>query len=254
MTPYFERRGHGPALLLLHATLSSSRQLRALASRLAATFTVVSVDRRGSGRSTLVGPAAPIDVGTHVDDLVGIVDAEDLGLVAVVGHSFGGCIALELAARAPERVGAAFVYEPPYAPVAPRAVRESMAEIGRRTLAARDEDGLTAAALTFMAGVSGGDAVAALSPAARARVGSAGQGAVADATLSGMDPDGLGRIRCPVRIASGGASASLYADIAEALVARIPGANHVRLAGADHMAPVTWPDRVAAAIGGFLGT
>ena len=249
---YFERRGHGPPLLLLHATLSSSRQLRTLADRLAAAFAVISVDRRGSGRSAFEGPARPIDVATHVDDLIGIVEAEHLGPVALVGHSYGGCVALELAARAPELVRAAFVYEPPYAPVAPLAARESMEEVGRRTLAARDHDGLEAAALAFMAGVSGPDAVAALSPAARARVGSAGQGAVADATLSGMDPHRLGGIRCPVRIATGDASASLYAEIAEALVAHIPGADHVRLAGADHMAPITRPDQVAAAISGFL--
>ena len=51
----------------------------------------------------------------------------------------------------------------------------------------------------------------------RARVGRAGQGAVADATLSGMDPEALGRITCPVRIASGGSSPTSYAQIAEVL-------------------------------------
>ena len=226
MTPYYERHGDGPPLLLLHSTLSSSRQLRTLALRLARRYTVVSIDRRGSGRSTFDGPAEPIPVTTHIDDVTDIIATEGLGPVAVVGHSFGGCIAIELASHQPDLVGAVFAYEPPYAPVAPPAVRAGMAEVGRRTLAARDEQGLPAAAVTFMEGVSGADAVAALSPSARARVERAGQGAVADATLSGMDP--------------------------EALVTRIPGADHVRLRGLEHMAPVLRPDAVADAVEGFL--
>jgi pimeloyl-ACP methyl ester carboxylesterase len=249
---HHERRGGGSPLLLLHATLSSSRQLRALATRLASSHTVVSVDRRGSGRSVFEGPAGPLDVATHVEDVAEILAAEGLGPVAVVGHSYGGCIALELAVRRPELVRALFVYEPPYAQVASPAVREGIAEIGRRTLAARDADGLAAAALAFMEGVSGAPAVAALSPAGRAQVERGGQGAVADATLRGMRPDALDRISCPVRVVTGDASAAAYADIAAALVQRIPDAEHVSLSGLDHMAPVLQPDRVAASIFEFL--
>jgi pimeloyl-ACP methyl ester carboxylesterase len=253
MTVSYTRMGEGPPLLLLHATLSSSQQLRALAARLARRCTVISVDRRGSGRSTFDGPAEPIDVADHVADLAEVAQTEGFERLAVVGHSYGGCLALELAARQPVRVTGLYAYEPPYAPLAPPAVRAGMAEIGRRTLAARDRGDLAAAALTFMEGVSGPEAVAALSPAARARIGSAGQGAVADATLLGMDPDGLARISCPVRIATGGASERLYVVIADGLVERIPGAEQVRLEGLDHMAPVLQPEAVAASIEEFLG-
>jgi pimeloyl-ACP methyl ester carboxylesterase len=246
------RLGVGPPLLLLHATLSSSRQLQRLAARLAMVCTVVSVDRRGSGSSTVEGPAEPIAVTTHVEDLVDVVAAEDLGPLVVVGHSFGGCIALELAARRPDLVRSVFAYEPPYAPVAPASVRQGLALVGQRTLAACDERGLGAAALAFMEGVAGTEAVAALSPTARARVEGSGQGAVADATLSGMDPARLPDIGCPVRIATGGASDAFYVDIAEALVARIPTADHVRLPGLEHMAPVLRPEPIAEAILGFL--
>jgi pimeloyl-ACP methyl ester carboxylesterase len=245
---HYTRIGEGLPLLLLHATLSSSRQMRSLAARLAERHTVVSVDRRGSGRSTTDERAEPIDAAVHVADLVEIAERERLERPAVVGHSYGGCIALELAAQHPALVRAVFAYEPPYATVASADVQAGIAAVGRRTLAARDRGDLAEAALTFMEGVAGADAVAALSPAARARVGRAGQGAVADATLSGMDAAGLARITCPVRIATGGASHSLYVDVAEGLVARIEGADHVRLDGLDHMAPLLRPDAMAAAI------
>lgn len=251
MSLHYERHGSGPAILLLHATLSSSRQLRSLATRLAERHTVVSVDRRGSGQSGTDGTAEPIPASVHVDDLAEIIDIEGLQPVAAVGHSYGGCIALELAAHRPELVSAVFAYEPPYALVASKRTRAAMAEVGRRTLAARDSGGLGAAALAFMESVSGAEAVAALSPSARVRVERAGQAAVADATLAGMDPDALDHIGCPVRIATGGAPP--YPEIAEALVARIPDARHARLAGLDHMAPVLRPDAVAAAIEDFIG-
>ncbi|MEX1295125.1 MAG: alpha/beta hydrolase [Candidatus Limnocylindrales bacterium] len=252
MKPHYQRRGDGPPLLLLHATLSSSRQLRTLATRLAQRYTVVGVDRRGSGESIVDGPAEPIPVTTHIDDLAEIIRVEGLGPVAAVGHSYGGCIALELASHRPELVTAVFAYEPPYALVATPETQVGMSEVGRRTLAAYSEGGPGAAALTFMAGVSGARAVAALSPSARARVERAGQGAVADATLAGMDPEALERIGCPVRIATGDASAPFYAEIAEALVARVGDADHRRLPDADHMAPVLRPEAIADAIEDFL--
>ncbi len=245
---YYERIGEGPPLFLLHATLSASRQLRALAARLAERYTVVSVDRRGSGRSATDGPVEPIAASVHVADLVGVAEREGLERPAVVGHSYGGCIALELAAGHPQLVRAVFAYEPPYATVASAEVQAGIAEVGRRTLAARDRGDLAGAALTFMEGVAGAQAVAALSPAARARVGRAGQGAVADATLSGMDPDRLAHVTCPVWVAIGGASGPWYGEIADGLVERIDGAEQVRLDGLDHMAPVLRPDAVAAAV------
>jgi hypothetical protein len=96
-----------------------------------------------------------------------------------------------------------------------------------------------------------GHSYGALTPAARARIGRAGAGAVADATLLGMDSAGLSRIQCPVLIATGSASAPPYGAIAEGLRKRIRDAVIERIAGADHMAPLTRPDVVAAAVEAF---
>jgi pimeloyl-ACP methyl ester carboxylesterase len=126
-----------------------------------------------------------------------------------------------------------------------------MAGVGRRTLEASERDGLAAAALTFMAGVSGGAAVEALSPAARERIGRAGTGALAEATLLGMDPHGLAAISCPTMIATGEASQRIYVDIADALAEHIRGAVHDHIPGIDHMAPIMQPDVIAAAIDAF---
>jgi pimeloyl-ACP methyl ester carboxylesterase len=245
--------GHGPPLLLLHATLSSSRQLRTLAARLATRFSVISVDRRGSGESAAAAPepAGPIDVSSHIEDLAAIATAVGLGPATVVGHSYGGCIAIELAARRPELVARLFAYEPPYGPLAPPSVQAHMTRVGQRALEASGRGELAEAALEFMAGVSGTSAVAALSVAARERVGRAGTGAVADATLLGMDPAGLATISCPALIATGALSAPLYADIATALTERIEDARHRAIPDADHMAPIIRPELIAVAVEEF---
>lgn len=249
----YRRSGVGPPLILLHATLSSSAQLQPLADLLATSFTVIAVDRRASGETRPPGSpqAGPIDVGVHVDDLAAILAAERVGPVLAVGHSYGGCLALELSARRSELVAGSWVYEPPYAPVGPPPVRAALADVARQTAAAGRRGGSGAAAEAFLSAVGGTGTLQGLSRAARQRVRLAGSAALADAALRGLDRAGLGGIRCPVVIATGSASPSVYAAIAEALVERIPGAVIDPIQGAAHGAPIVRPGLIAAVIMAF---
>ena len=45
-----------------------------------------------------------LDVTTHVDDLVGYLEARDLRDVVLVGHSYAGAVVTAAAARAPDRI------------------------------------------------------------------------------------------------------------------------------------------------------
>ena len=108
--------GSGPRqVLLLHGTLSTAAQLDRLAAALSrpGEITVHALDRRGSGSSRLAHPR-PLDIAVHVGDLVAYLDARGIDRAALVGVSFGGVLALELAARHPDRVAAVVAYEPPY--------------------------------------------------------------------------------------------------------------------------------------------
>lgn len=237
----------GIPIVLLHATLSASIQLVSLARLLAAHGLVLALDRRGSGESAMPVPR-PLAVAVHVADVAALLDAEGVTAAILVGHSFGGVVALEAAARLPGRVRAVVAWEPPYGPLADAGTRAAFAAVGTATERAPAAGGAAGAAATFLDGVAGDGAWRALSDRARAFLEAQGDGALADAALDGLEPAGLSRIDAPVTILTGTASEPFYAPIARALVDRIAGARLVSLDGLRHPAPITDPEPVAAAI------
>ena len=237
----------GIPIVLLHATLSASVQQAGLARLLVARGPVLAYDRRGSGESVVATPR-PLDVAVHVADVVALLDAEHVPAAILVGHSFGGVVALETAARLPGRVRAAVAWEPPYGPLADAETRVAFSAVGVVTERAFANGGGAAAAAAFLDGVAGAGAWAALPERARAFLSAQGAGAFADASLVGLDPAGLARITAPVTVLTGTGSEPFYAPIAREVVARIPGARLVTFDGLRHAAPITDPEIVAAAV------
>jgi pimeloyl-ACP methyl ester carboxylesterase len=103
------RGGDGPALVFLHASGGAGMWLPVHA-RLAQSFTVHAPDHPGFGGSGDFESLQDVtDLALHYVDLLG-----ELGLErpAVVGTSFGGWIAAELAALAPQAVGKLVLVDP----------------------------------------------------------------------------------------------------------------------------------------------
>jgi pimeloyl-ACP methyl ester carboxylesterase len=89
--------------VLVHGLASNARTWDGVAARLASRgHPVVTVDLRGHGRSSK--PDAPYDVPVVADDLARLIEAMDLARPIVAGQSWGGNVALELAARHPDSV------------------------------------------------------------------------------------------------------------------------------------------------------
>jgi pimeloyl-ACP methyl ester carboxylesterase len=105
----FDRTGSGPALVLVGGAWNDRKSPADLAESLASSFTVYSYDRRGRGESGFTEPYA---VEHEIEDLEAVVEAAG-GSAHLFGHSSGGALAIETAARGVSVTKLA-VYEPPY--------------------------------------------------------------------------------------------------------------------------------------------
>ncbi|MCA9876283.1 MAG: alpha/beta fold hydrolase, partial [Thermomicrobiales bacterium] len=110
----YESRGEtgAPTVLVLHDLLAARGQLRDLAEALTtAGWEAVLADVRGHGASPLIsGPSYP--PAELAADATAVLDAEGLATARVVAFGWSALIALELAARQPERVAGLVLVEP----------------------------------------------------------------------------------------------------------------------------------------------
>jgi pimeloyl-ACP methyl ester carboxylesterase len=99
----FERRGHGPALVLVHGLLGYSFSWRRILDPLSQEREVFALDMPGSGFSQCLA-TMDAHLSAAADRLLQFLD--EMGIVAcdLVGSSYGGTTALYLAAKHPERI------------------------------------------------------------------------------------------------------------------------------------------------------
>lgn len=93
--------GDGPAVLLIHGGSTDSRMWDAQVKALQANYRVITYDIRGIGDSS-----RPSKHYRMSDDAFAVLDGQAAKAAAVVGFSIGASIALDMAARSPERVAA----------------------------------------------------------------------------------------------------------------------------------------------------
>ena len=103
---YYEEAGTGPPLLLLHSSLGDADQwARAgYVDAFRPIARVITTDLRGRGRSDAPHDPARYGVERHAADALALLDALGADRAVVWGHSIGGRIGFELAARHPDRV------------------------------------------------------------------------------------------------------------------------------------------------------
>ena len=103
-----EHAGAGPAVVLIHAGVADSRMWDPQWAAWQTRFALTRLDLRGFGRSGL-SPGS----FSHAADVLGVLDAAVIERALVVGASFGGLVALDLAAAHPERVAGLVLADPP---------------------------------------------------------------------------------------------------------------------------------------------
>ncbi len=96
----FRRGGSGPVLLLIHGIAGSSRTWREVMPLLAKRFSVIAPDLIGHGDSAK--PVGDYSLGAHASGLRDLLTLLGVERATIVGQSFGGGVAMQLAYQHPE--------------------------------------------------------------------------------------------------------------------------------------------------------
>jgi pimeloyl-ACP methyl ester carboxylesterase len=100
MTLHHRDEGSGPVVVLLHAGVADLRMWDLPAAGLARDHRVLRCDLRGFGGS----PLAPGASYSDAEDVLALLDERGVDRFALVGASYGGYVALQVASAVPDRV------------------------------------------------------------------------------------------------------------------------------------------------------
>lgn len=242
---YYEEAGNGTPLLLIHGTQPDATVWSNVRDSLAERAWVISYDRRGFSRSAAT--SAP-DFRVHAQDAADLLSAIDATPAVVVGWSWGGLIALELAATHPDRVTSLVLIEPAVhlknhptlTLIRSLGKVQLLAKLGRKT----------AAVDTFfqwaLSRSQQGSAFDDLSPQAIAIV-HANASPILDEIASGtgeaLTEEAIASITCPVTIVVGSLSDSAFQKAATRLQRLLPQSRITTIDGAGHAIHLDQPQK-----------
>lgn len=237
--------GHGAdVVVLVHGSMDRSAGLLKLSRRLDDRFRVVRYDRRGYGRST--PHDGPFEMPDQVDDLRQVILEAEPERCVVIGHSYGGNVALSLADHHPDLVDAVVTYESPLS-----WLPWWGGSAGSSAMEARDDP--AAAAERFMRSLIGDERWERLpsgTRAARRAEGAAMLGELAD--LRATPPWRPDRVTVPVLVLFGEHGRPHHRRGAEHLADMLPDARLEMVPEAKHFGPNTHPDDVAERVLRFI--
>jgi pimeloyl-ACP methyl ester carboxylesterase len=252
---YYEQRGSGQPILLVHGTGAYSALWAPVVDGLARTYRVITYDRRGFARSRSGTPARLAD---HARDAAALLEALNASPAVVVGWSGGGVVALDLASSYPDRV-VQLVLAEPAVNMSTRPTRSSLAMSTRSSVQrflGRDKPEAARTMYRWASGyATGGNAFDGFPDAWQQQMSDN-----APSTLREMDQllrpypsrRAVRSISCPVTVLEGDLSDPAFAKAATYVRDLLPHARTVGLTGAAHMLqidqPEQWVDAVAALV------
>jgi pimeloyl-ACP methyl ester carboxylesterase len=220
-----------PLIVLIHGSMDRSTGMLRLSRRLDQRFRVLRYDRRGYGRSVDDSGSHPGPFGMHdqVDDLVGLL-AGRRGVL--IGHSYGGNVAMATAAGHPSLVAGIAIYETPLswepwwpgttAGAAARATSGSPAEAAERFMRRLVSDAVW-------------EGLPERTRQTRRREGAAMVGELTD--LQANCPWSAADIRCPLVLAFGSGGAEHHRQGMHFVHDQFPTSQLLELDGCRHDAP-----------------
>ncbi len=234
MTPIWSEEAgdpDAPLVVIVHGTMDRAAGMLRLSRKLDNRYRVLRYDRRGYGRSN--PHDGPFDMDGQVHDLVALLHGRR---AIVVGHSYGGNVALATAVRHPHLVAGVVVYETPmsWEPWWPGTTAGSVA--------VASEQGPQAAAEVFMRRLIGDrrwDELPERTRSTRRAEGAALVGELGD--LRAHAPWNPRDVKVPVFVGRGSEGAAHHQTGMARMVELIPGSALVTMPGCRHDAPTSHP-------------
>ena len=255
----WHRDGARP-VLALHCSLAHAGAWAGLAAALNG-VTITATDAPGHGRAPDWQPGGDMHA---VATAQSVAMAESLGQASpidLIGHSFGGTVALRIAVERPDLVRSLTLVEPVIFAAA-RAVDAAVfadfrdAHLGFATLVEAGDH--TAAAALFHSHWGSGEPFAALPERTRAYMVAriplivAQNPTLLDDAARMLRPGGLEAIRVPVLLIEGADSPAIIDAVHRALALRLPQAMRLVVPNAGHMVAISHAAEIAQAVQAHL--
>jgi pimeloyl-ACP methyl ester carboxylesterase len=234
-----------PTVVLLHSSASSARQWDRLAETLKPSFHVRAIDFHGHGEQSMWSGNAPMTLADEA--ALAIPALEEAGGAHVVGHSYGGAVALKLATMRPHLVRSVVVYEPvlfrlvldEIAHASPAQGIIAVAGSMRKSLATGDANSAAQIFIDFWSGAGAWDSLppgkqASIAPRMHAVI--QHFGALLHEPLQLSE---LVRLRIPMMFVGGSRTPDITRRISAVLRAALPADAHEVIEALGHMGPIT---------------
>ncbi len=252
MLPYDEL-GSGDAVVLLHAGVADRRMWSEHLEPLAdAGYRVVAMDLPGFGEAVPgVGSAKPWD------DVLATMDGLEIESATLVGNSFGGAVALRVAALATPRVRSMVLVSIPVPGVEPSTELQAAWDAEEAALEREDVEGAVDAVLAAWL-------IDDAPPALRQRVAvmqrralqlqrdAADEEADEDEDPVGEDLGAVSALGMPCLVIAGARDFTDFVQGAELLAGALPRGRLVVIEDAGHLAPIETPERFGKVLRDFL--
>ncbi|MFD0269892.1 alpha/beta fold hydrolase [Streptomyces sp. NPDC127106] len=238
----------GPAVVLLHSSVCDRRMWRAQWEPLAeAGFRVVRMDFRTCGET----PPATAPYRDE-DDVVALLDHLGIERAALVGSSYGGRVALQIAARHPGRVTRLALLCTDLPGHTPSPALREIDEREDALLAAGDTGAAVELMVDTWLGPSASEEAKEFVRTMQRRSFEVGQTMTEDHELPAHPVD-LADVTAPTVAFGGAHDHPDFRGIAASVPQLVPGARHVELPWAGHLPSLERPQETTALLLEFLG-
>lgn len=258
--------GQGRPMILVHGSAADRTVWNDVLSALAPSHRVISYSRRYHRPNKRIESGQDYSMQEHVEDLLALIDHFELDTPTVIGHSYGGFVALLAAMSHPDLFGRMVLIEPPVIPLLiddpPRpsqllrllikspsdaltVIRFGITTVKPAQRAAGQGD-LETAVQIFGRGVLGRDRFERLTDEEWAMI--LDNYTLAEFTGSGFPPlnhEEVAGVRTPTMILNGAESVPLFHVLSDALSELLPDVSRTEVAGASHNMPADTPHLLA---------